>query len=87
MAADYFRPILKKNRNLKNFLRSIKLWAYNRGIYGGITGFLGGIIVNLLEEFPYKYLLLKFNSYILSTQSVNCWIDFSLFIVNGDGLN
>ena len=41
-AADYFGSMYKDNRKFKYFLRSIKLWATKRGIYGGVSGYLGG---------------------------------------------
>jgi poly(A) polymerase Pap1 len=50
MAADYFLGVYKEHRKLKFFLRSIKLWALNRGIYGGITGYLGGISWQILAS-------------------------------------
>jgi len=40
--SDYFAVRLTyKNANL--LMKAIKVWAHNRGIYGGIMGYLGGI--------------------------------------------
>lgn len=45
IAAEYFLRLYKEHPKLKYFLRSIKLWAANHGIYGAISGFLGGMYV------------------------------------------
>jgi poly(A) polymerase len=42
--ADYFVKNYSENPKFRRALSLVKLWAIKRGVYGGITGYLGGLL-------------------------------------------